>query len=109
MEWYRTASLALFCIPFVYTLVGAAAYDKHPLTWPLYLLLTPVAFLAHSAGALWGVVSPVTTFEVTEKLTPDVIESVHESMEEGALSEHDGSERLVREADERFSFDVFDD
>ncbi|WP_256403082.1 glycosyltransferase family 2 protein [Halorubrum salinum] len=109
MEWYRTASLALFCILFVYTLVGAAAYDKHPLTWPLYLLLTPVAFLAHSAGALWGVVSPVTTFEVTEKVTPDVIESVHESMEDGALSEHDGAERLMREADEEFTFDVFDD
>jgi len=109
MEWYRTASLALFGILFVYTLVGAVGYNKHPLTWPLYLLLTPVAFLAHSAGALWGVVSPVKTFEVTEKVAPDVIERVHESMEPGALREHDGSERLTRESDDAFVFDVFDD
>ena len=108
-EWYRTASLALFGILFVYTLVGAASYDKHPLTWPVYLILTPIAFLAHSIGALWGVVSPVTTFEVTEKVTPDVIERVHESMEPGELHEHDGSERLTRESDAEFTFDVFDD
>ncbi|ELZ54235.1 hypothetical protein C466_06299 [Halorubrum distributum JCM 10118] len=109
MEWYRTASLALFGILFVYTLVGAAAYDKHPLTWPIYLLLTPVAFLAHSAGALWGIVSPVTTFEVTEKVTPDAVERVHESMEPGTVTDHDGSKRLMRESDEEFTFDVFDD
>jgi hypothetical protein len=109
MEWYRTASIALFGVLFVYTLVGAAAYDKHPLTWPLYLLSTPVAFLAHSVGALWGLVSPVTTFEVTEKVTPETVESVHETMDEGALSGHDGAERLTRDSDEEFTFNVFDD
>lgn len=109
MAWYRTASLGLFGILFVYTVVGAASYDKHPLTWPLYIVLTPVAFLAHSVGALWGVVSPVETFEVTEKVTPDVIERVHDSMSAGELSEHDGSERLMREEGETFTFDVFDD
>ncbi|GAB7010376.1 hypothetical protein [Halorubrum trueperi] len=72
-------------------------------------MLTPIAFLAHSIGALWGVVSPVTTFEVTEKVTPDAIERVHDSMESGALHEHDGSERLMREEGQAFTFDVFDD
>nr|WP_192813796.1 MULTISPECIES: glycosyltransferase family 2 protein [Halorubrum] len=109
IEWYRAASLTLFGVLFVYTVVGAASYDKHPLTWPLYLLFTPVAFLAHSAGALWGLVSPVTTFEVTEKVTPDAVERVHDSMEAGALSDHDGSERLTRESDAELTFDVFDD
>ncbi|MFW5917031.1 MAG: glycosyltransferase family 2 protein [Halorubrum sp.] len=109
MGWYRTASLTLFGILFVYTLVGAAGYDKHPLTWPVYVVLTPFTFLAHSVGALWGVVSPVETFEVTEKVTPDVIERVHDSLETGALREHDGSERLMRESDEAYVFGVFDD
>lgn len=109
MGWYRAASLTLFGVLFVYTVVGAASYDKHPLTWPLYLLLTPLAFLAHSVGALWGLVSPVTTFEVTEKVTPDAVERVHDSMEDGQLSDHDGSERLTRESDAEFTFDVFDD
>ena len=109
MEWYRTASLALFGVLFVYTLVGAVGYGKHPITWPVYLLLTPFAFLAHSVGALWGVVSPVTTFEVTEKVTPDTIEEVHESMEPGDVTDHDGAERLTRESDEEFTFNVFDD
>jgi hypothetical protein len=107
--WYQTASLTLFGVLFVYKLVGAASYDKHPLTWPLYLLLTPVAFFAHSIGAIWGLVSPVTTFEVTEKVTPETVEEVHESMAPGALHEHDGSERLTRESDGEFVFDVFDD
>nr|WP_245810863.1 hypothetical protein [Halorubrum halodurans] len=71
--------------------------------------MTPVAFLAHSVGALWGLVSPVTTFEVTEKVTPETVESVHETMDEGALSGHDGAERLTRDSDEEFTFNVFDD
>jgi len=108
-EWYRTASLALFGVLFVYTLVGTARYDKHPLTWPLYLALTPIAFFAHSIGAVWGLVSPVTTFEVTEKVTPDVVERAHESMEAGQLSDHDGSERLTRASDAEFTFGLFDD
>jgi hypothetical protein len=51
----------------------------------------------------------VTTFEVTEKVTPETVERVHESMESGTLSDHDGSERLVRESDNELTFDVFDD
>nr|WP_235271550.1 hypothetical protein [Halorubrum saccharovorum] len=51
----------------------------------------------------------MTTFEVTEKVTPDVIEDVHESMGPGFLHEHDGSERLTDESDGEFVFDVFDD
>ena len=109
MAWYQTASLALVGVLFVYKLVGTARYDKHPLTWPVYLVLTPIAFFAHSIGAVWGLVSPVTTFEVTEKLAPAEVERVHDSMDEGQLRDHDGSERLTRESDSEFTFGVFDD
>jgi len=105
---YALISTALLGILFVYMLFGLIAYRKHPLLWPIFLLLTPLAVVLHSVGALWGVVSPVETFEVTEKVTADVVEEANK-LEEGALAEHDGTERLLRESDEEFETGVFTD
>ncbi|MFC7068781.1 glycosyltransferase [Halobaculum lipolyticum] len=109
VELYGAVSTALLAVLFVYMLGGVVAYDKHPLLWPVFLLLTPLAVVLHAAGALWAVVSPVERFEVTEKVTPDRIERVHGGLEAGDLSAHDGTERLVRDRGDRFGGTVFDD
>lgn len=94
---------------FVYTLAGLWGYRKHPLVWPLFLVLTPIGVLVHSIGALWGLLRPVETFEVTEKVTPETIEDVHETLDRGDLAAHDGTERLLRESGNSYQFTVFDD
>jgi hypothetical protein len=35
--------------------------------WWAYIVVTPLAVLVHSLGALWGMVQPVDDFEVTQK------------------------------------------
>jgi len=111
MDWYRIASIGLFAALFVYMLFGTVGYRKHPFTWPIYLLLTPIAFLTHSIGAFWGIVSPVETFEVTEKVLPETIEEVHGDLQPGDVTNHDGTKRLVRDEGETFSWNthLFDD
>ena len=108
MELYALLSTALLGILFVYMLFGLVAYRKHPFLWPVFLLLTPVAVVLHSIGALWGVVSPVTNFEVTEKVTPDTVEQANK-LETGELDAHDGTGRLLRESDDEFEWGVFSD
>ena len=92
---YQTASLVLFGLLFVYMGVGTVRYRKSMSRALAYVFVTPVAFLAHSAGALFGVVSPVKSFTVTQKLAPETVESINEQLEKGDIEEHDGSERLV--------------
>ncbi|QZA88212.1 glycosyltransferase family 2 protein [Salinarchaeum sp. IM2453] len=104
MQYYELISAGLFGILFVYMLFGAVGYSKHPLLWPIYLLLTPLAFLFHSIGALWGLVRPVTTFEVTEKVAPETVVSVNEAIDNDILQEHDGTGRLIR--NNRTEFDT---
>lgn len=108
MEYYTLLSMLLVAILFVYMLIGAVAYDKHPLLWPVYLLLTPVAFLFHSVGALWGLIQPVTTFEVTEKVPPVVIEEENSDLEPGQIAAHDGTERLTRDSPDEYDTDLFE-
>lgn len=108
-DLYSLLSTGLLAILFVYMLFGVVAYKKHPLLWPLYLVLTPVAVLLHSVGAMWGLVRPVEEFEVTEKVTADTIETVNEGLEEGDLREHEGTERLVRESSDAYHANLFDD
>lgn len=109
MEWYRPISLTLFGMLFVYKAIGLLGYRKHPLLWPVFIVATPIAFVVHSVGALWGIVSPVETFEVTEKVTPETIEQRHDGLAAGDLPDHDGTERLVREDEGAFVTNVFDD
>lgn len=105
---YSLLSTALLGILFVYMLFGVVAYRKHPILWPVFLILTPLAVVLHSVGALWGVVSPVENFEVTEKVTTDVIEQAN-NLDQGALAEHEGTDRLLRESDDEFEKGIFTD
>jgi hypothetical protein len=89
-------------------LFGVVAYRKHPILWPVFLILTPLAVVLHSVGALWGVVSPVENFEVTEKVTTDVIEQAND-LDQGTLAEHEGTDRLLRESDDEFEKGIFTD
>ena len=108
MELYALLSTALLGILFVYMLFGLVAYRKHPFLWPIFLLLTPVAVVLHSIGALWGVVSPVKNFEVTEKVAPETIEAANR-LDDGALADHEGTDRLLRESDDEFETGLFSD
>jgi len=109
MELYGILSTGLLVVLFVYMFLGTVAYRKHPVLWPLLLLLTPVAVVLHAAGAMWGVLKPIEEFEVTEKVPPAVIENVNASLDVGDLSEHDGTERLVRESSDAYDSHLFDD
>jgi hypothetical protein len=108
MELYALLSTALLGILFVYMLFGLVAYRKHPFLWPIFLLLTPVAVVLHSIGALWGVVSPVKNFEVTEKVAPETVEAANR-LDDGALADHEGTDRLLRESDDEFETGLFSD
>ena len=109
MEYYQLFSIALFGILFVYMFLGAIGYRKHPLLWPIYLVLTPLAFVPHSIGALWGLVRPVTTFEVTEKVAPDTVESENDALYDGAFADHDGTDRFIRDSPSEYDTGLFSD
>ena len=109
MELYGLLSLGLLAVLPTYMLLGAIAYKKHPLLWPVFLVLTPLAVVLHSLGAVWGVLSPVEEFEVTEKVTADRLREVNTGLEPGKLDSHDGTERLVRDSDDDYDTHLFDD
>ena len=109
MGYYRPISVGLFGILFVYMFFGSVGYDKHPLLWPVYLLLTPLAFVPHSLGALWGLVRPITTFEVTEKVPPDVVKDENDGLSADAFADHDGTGRLVRSSASDYDTGLFSD
>lgn len=106
---YATLSMGLIGVVFLYMSFGVIAYRKHPLLWPIYILLTPVSVVVHALGAVWGVLRPVTEFEVTEKVTPETIESVNSGLESGELTDHDGSHRLIRESEDEYDWHLFED
>jgi len=76
---------------FVYTGYGIAGDRKHPLLWPLLLLLTLLAVLFHTVGATWGLLGLIAEFEVTETATPDTVEEVSEGPDDGDLTTHGAS------------------
>jgi len=108
MELYSTISLVLVTMLFVYTGAGIVGYRKHPILWPILLVLTPLAVFAHSVGALWGLIRPIETFEVTEKVDPTVVEEIHE-VEAGTITDHDGTERLFRDNEDEYQTYLFGD
>ncbi|GGN15805.1 glycosyltransferase [Halarchaeum nitratireducens] len=111
LRLYGLISTALLCVLFCYTTLGCRAYDKHPFVWPVFLVATPLAVVLHAIGAFWGVIDPVKTFEVTEKVTPETIEDTHEPLERGDIAEHDGTGRLVSAHADRedLGWQIFDD
>ncbi|AAV48240.1 unknown [Haloarcula marismortui ATCC 43049] len=90
-------------------LFGLWAYKKHPLLWPVFLVLTPLAVVLHAIGAAWGVLSPIEEFEVTTKVAPETIEEVNPELSEGAIAAHDGEDRLVRDSTDEFDTELFKD
>lgn len=99
---YQLGSLAEFSVLFVITLVGALVYVRHERMPLLALPLTPLLVVLNTAGALWGWLSPVQTFAVTEKVPPRVekvpprtLERRHPRLEEGDIANHDGDETLL--------------
>ena len=108
MELYSTISLVLVTMLFVYTGAGIVGYRKHPVLWPILLVLTPLAVFVHSVGALWGLLRPIETFEVTEKIDPTVVEEIHE-VEAGTVTDHDGTSRLFRDEEDEYQTFLFDD
>jgi hypothetical protein len=109
LELYGVISMGLLSVLLVYTLLGLIAYRKHPFLWPVFIIATPLAVVLHALGAIWGVFSPVETFEVTEKVKPKRIERVHAGLDEGDIQNHDGTERLVRQSGEEFQWSLWDD
>ncbi|MDZ5813359.1 hypothetical protein U4E84_18680, partial [Halorubrum sp. AD140] len=106
---YFFGSIAAFSVLFVVTLVGVAVYIHHERITLLALPLTPILVVLNTVGALWGWVSPVQTFAVTEKVapkkeritaetdlvSPEALEAINPWLEEGDLANHDGEETLI--------------
>ena len=106
---YFLGSIAAFSILFVVTFVGVVVYINHERITLLALPLTPLLVILNTAGALWGWVSPVQTFAVTEKvapkkeriasetdlISPATLEEVNPWLEEGNLENHDGEGTLI--------------
>jgi len=96
---YQLGSLIEFATLFVVTLVGVRVFI-HTEWEPLIALpLTPLLVVLNTIGALWGWVSPVGTFAVTEKVTPvsdrvspATIERRNPYLSEGDLTDRDGKE-----------------
>jgi len=105
-ELFSTVLLAMLV---VYMFYGVVGYQKHPLLWPLFLLLTPLAVLFHAIGAAWGLLSPIEEFEGTENVAPDTVEEVNAGLKSGDLADHDGTERLVRHSSNAYDSNIFDD
>jgi hypothetical protein len=66
-DLYRLAAAVLLGFMYVWIGVGIYRYRPPALTTLAVVVLAPVTTVLHSVGALWGLVSPPTTFEVTKK------------------------------------------
>lgn len=66
---YQLLSVALLALLYVWILIGLRVHPQPPHIAVATLLLAPVTTVLHSMGALWGLVSPPDTFEVTDKAT----------------------------------------
>ncbi|ELY62813.1 glycosyltransferase [Natrinema versiforme] len=99
---YQVASALGFMMLFIITCVGVVVYARHERVTLLAVPLTPLLVVLNTAGALWGYVSPVQTFTVTEKVAPgtekvsaETLEQTNPWLEEGDLENHDGKEILI--------------
>ena len=65
---YRVTSLVLLLFMYVWITTGLLSY--RPSRWIVLAVLisAPITTILHSVGALWGLVSPPDTFEVTAKV-----------------------------------------
>lgn len=100
--FYQLGSLAMFLVLFVITIVGVFVYIRRERVPLLAIPLTPLLVVLNTAGALWGWISPVKTFAVTEKVAPTVekvspetIEKTNPWLKEGDFEAHDGEKLLI--------------
>lgn len=71
---YRVTSLALLWFMYVWIVIGLLRYRPSIPIAIAVLILAPLTTVLHSIGALWGVVSPPDTFEVTAKVDDNPLE-----------------------------------
>lgn len=67
-EAYQLVSLVLLGLLLLWVVLGVYLHRPKRRIAVLCLLLAPITTVLHSAGALWGLVSPPETFEVTQKV-----------------------------------------
>jgi len=65
---YRTASLILLSFMYMWIIIGILRYRPSIPIVIAVLILAPLTTILHSIGALWGLITPPDTFEVTEKV-----------------------------------------
>lgn len=69
-EAFQFLTVAQVVFLFGCSVLGYAYYRERPLVGIVLFLLTPLVMVLHSAGATWGLFSPVTDFNVTRKIIP---------------------------------------
>jgi len=92
---YRVGSLAQFGLLFVITAAGAYAYRGVSRVPLVAIPATPLLVVLNTAGALWGFVSPVEDFAVTEKVAPGAVERRNPGLEPGSYADHDAEEAFA--------------
>jgi|GEM_PF-494781 len=80
-EVYVALSLVLLAHVYLWSLLGLIYYRERPHIWLGLLVLTPFVVLLHSAGALYGILSPARQFAVTEKVS-NTVENAAETVVE---------------------------
>lgn len=68
---YRVAALGLFVFMYIWVAIGIYRYRPSLPIAVAVLLLAPLTTVLHSVGALWGLIDPPDTFDVTAKATED--------------------------------------
>ena len=80
-------------------ILGLIEYRKYPEAWWAYLVVTPLAVLIHSLGALWGIIQPVDDFEVTQKTTAVDTETLKQRNPELSEREFEFDDEAERPSD----------
>ena len=65
---YRLLSVALLVLMYVWIVIGLRVHPQPRRIVVATLVLAPATTVLHSVGALWGLVSQPSTFQVTEKV-----------------------------------------
>lgn len=97
---YLLFSVLLFGIVFLYMIFGLVEYRKYPEVWWAYIVVTPLAVVVHSLGALWGIIQPIDDFEVTQKTAAIDTGSLEERNPELTEDEFEYDAELETEPDE---------
>ena len=91
VPFYGVAAGLLFVFLHGVTLVGASIYGLRPFPTLVAVALTVPVVLLSTVGAFWGFVSPVESFDITEKLSPATLEDRHPALSAGDIAAHPGT------------------